>query len=974
MATTAILRSSNLVFAKYVKQSLVEKDRASDWIVALKCQPVKLRPIKTPTVIVSTINLVPVGRRRKRGTKAKMVRTKCVVAEEQALGIRFLKHFVGAASSRVGRLFGRVGDAMGGKVKNFFESVTKVVTREIENMARRLGVDLQKGFVQSAIVAAILACLIMIGRYSWEASLTVIILLLVYLNKEPIIDFARPFLSSALHILMSSSEGLCNMAKVLFHLNPSVKESLAAGEGIARAAAALDIDVEESTVIAEEQSGFFPIIKKSFMALMMLSLIRAPLTPGCFTAAVGWMRRFPRIVSEISGAKKGAQCTTDGLEDLIYETLSACGKAHLIPFSKKGRTLAIEVERFVSEQKLVATKPTVEVCKTVTKYIHALNAAKSACKGDAITVNALTNAMRTLTTYSDGEGITAMRMALPRPVPTFLVLMGAPGLGKTTCVQQLCRHLYNCARPEIQERTELNGGSHTFKRNYQTNFWEGFWGQYVTTYDDMGQHKERMTDKVNLAAEIVNVCNSDPFMLDMAFGGKGKTYFDSEFIIATTNMTNLYPLAAEHVRDVKAFARRFHLVYTLELNPKYAHFYVGNKVSNGLVRAEMAKDPNFRPYDIWQFKQVIGYCTDDVSQQEFGKPITFPQLLRLMLANHQEHATEFAFNQESAFEADTSEIILDGIDDYARDSPLLNDTSTDTRNDPSELICDEQSGVRAPAKLEIDEELEYPSWFQWASARIPLILGTLAVVTGTVYLASKFFGEDMIIADEQGQNTSQEFVSLHKNLVSIDMCDYEGNKTAHVGTGTVVRRNTILLNTHFLRGMANSGSSHVMVTRFSDRAQSFCPVSNFLSLRQATITGRDLTLLEYPALPAFSPDILAKFRSKAKHDFADTKKMLPDAVLVGCVAEGIRATDMSIVKYHVVATAQPTGRVNNRQGELLHEGYLSYGAFTLPGDCGSVLLDSTKQGGVICGMHTAACSNSAFATIVYREDLSLIHI
>jgi hypothetical protein len=147
--------------------------------------------------------------------------------------------------------------------------------------------------------------------------------------------------------------------------------------------------------------------------------------------------------------------------------------------------------------------------------------------------------------------------------PTSIMFLGCPGSGKSASVKFIERAIVHldfkeglATIPEL--RTEQ-----VYTCNFVDKFWSGYVNQKFTEIDDMFK-TENKEERSAEAQEIINLINTAAYPLNMAsLEEKGCTYFDSDYVFMTTNITDKAILKSRlqlGLTENKAFIRRLHLV------------------------------------------------------------------------------------------------------------------------------------------------------------------------------------------------------------------------------------------------------------------------------------------------------------------------------------------------------------------------------------------------------------------------------
>jgi hypothetical protein len=114
--------------------------------------------------------------------------------------------------------------------------------------------------------------------------------------------------------------------------------------------------------------------------------------------------------------------------------------------------------------------------------------------------------------------------------------------------------------------TVMDGKVHTADETYtyntQSEYWEGYANQKYVVIDDMFK-EEDIAIRLKQAADVIGMVNTVPFALNMAFGSKGHVYFNSSYVMCTTNIANdgyKQSTFQAGLTDAEAIKRRFHVI------------------------------------------------------------------------------------------------------------------------------------------------------------------------------------------------------------------------------------------------------------------------------------------------------------------------------------------------------------------------------------------------------------------------------
>lgn len=182
-----------------------------------------------------------------------------------------------------------------------------------------------------------------------------------------------------------------------------------------------------------------------------------------------------------------------------------------------------------------------------------------------------------------------------RVEPEFLLLRGAPGIGKTLMTVFMASH--------VMVRSGLISGddpeavqSNIFQKG-NSPYWNGYSGQITLVKDDAYQLVDQPNVDENEFISDIRAISSWSYPLNFAdLDSKGKIYFTSQFIIGTTNRDNL-----EHSRESiyapEAVYRRIAHPYTLDVVPEFKN--EDGTLNFNKYEVEKNKSQTF-PWHIWR--------------------------------------------------------------------------------------------------------------------------------------------------------------------------------------------------------------------------------------------------------------------------------------------------------------------------------------------------------------------------------------
>lgn len=138
-----------------------------------------------------------------------------------------------------------------------------------------------------------------------------------------------------------------------------------------------------------------------------------------------------------------------------------------------------------------------------------------------------------------------------RQTPFHIQLMGDPGIGKSTLVQVITKNLRDTYFPDVTM-------SHCVYTRGNTDHFDGYSNQPIMVQDDMWS-----SDDYKQVSEILPLVSSVPLIVPMAELVDKGTFFDSKFIVSTTNTA--FPVTTA-VRCQNAIWRRRHIFAHVEMD------------------------------------------------------------------------------------------------------------------------------------------------------------------------------------------------------------------------------------------------------------------------------------------------------------------------------------------------------------------------------------------------------------------------
>lgn len=156
-----------------------------------------------------------------------------------------------------------------------------------------------------------------------------------------------------------------------------------------------------------------------------------------------------------------------------------------------------------------------------------------------------------------------------RPETACVAFRGTAGIGKTVLLDAFIQRTLAKVIPKEEREKMDNDFTDEIYSHGSGEYWEGFRNQKVLVIDDWLQSNVVAGSTENDAMTLIRAVNGWPWPLNMAFGGKGCTFFRSPLCCLTTNATNLAH-AKPAVHSLDALVRRIHYPYTIELLDDWA--------------------------------------------------------------------------------------------------------------------------------------------------------------------------------------------------------------------------------------------------------------------------------------------------------------------------------------------------------------------------------------------------------------------
>lgn len=154
-----------------------------------------------------------------------------------------------------------------------------------------------------------------------------------------------------------------------------------------------------------------------------------------------------------------------------------------------------------------------------------------------------------------------------RPEPEMVLLVGAPGVGKTCMISRMAMSILLMAGETTPE--------HALKNIWQkgsSEYWNGYVRQKAVIFDDLFQKLDKVGCAESEVFDIIRMISNWTYPLNMAdLESKGKIQFDSPLVLGTTNCYNITQSTWNQVINNKeALLRRIHHPVYVQVSQEYA--------------------------------------------------------------------------------------------------------------------------------------------------------------------------------------------------------------------------------------------------------------------------------------------------------------------------------------------------------------------------------------------------------------------
>jgi hypothetical protein len=215
-----------------------------------------------------------------------------------------------------------------------------------------------------------------------------------------------------------------------------------------------------------------------------------------------------------------------------------------------------------------------------------------------------------------------------RMEPLTILLRGASGVGKSVMTEPFITRLLARILPkDMLGEFEKRPTEYIYNRMPEHAYWDGYQGQMVTVFDDMGQCVDVAGNPDNEYMSIIRATNIFPYALHMAsLEEKGSTLFTSKIVICTTNSKTFTHVQSIHHKE--ALIRRFDLIVDVDVNRSVDEITGEYKYAvqrPGCDEFKVRKDIAYTD-DVWRFHEMTNVRVDHSGM--VAHTYTFPGIIK----------------------------------------------------------------------------------------------------------------------------------------------------------------------------------------------------------------------------------------------------------------------------------------------------------------------------------------------------------
>jgi len=242
-----------------------------------------------------------------------------------------------------------------------------------------------------------------------------------------------------------------------------------------------------------------------------------------------------------------------------------------------------------------------------------------------VTLRAVANSIETIRRLFRVKGWN-VQGSKQEPVP--LMIYGASSVFKSNIIKYLSSVLVKSILPRDKLRKpDFDVEKYVYARNPAQEYWDGYTPEkLVCLFDDFGQMRDNATGGVSEGLEAIRCINGFSYPLHMAsLEEKANTFFNCQFVVATTNTRNPQFQSITHM---DAYKRRWTHFYEQEIRPTYlkdTSDRSSRNVNYDLLRNNPLDPAHVTPSVVWFHK------LDKEGVRVGDPPIGFDELVAILL-------------------------------------------------------------------------------------------------------------------------------------------------------------------------------------------------------------------------------------------------------------------------------------------------------------------------------------------------------
>lgn len=448
---------------------------------------------------------------------------------------------------------GALGTVTVGLVKGVRGIASKV--GDLINQAQTVSGALKKnlGGLLGSLESMVTAFKKIAGRAIWFVPMALVLYYVFQMLSLPL-----PFLVTVFGVI-----GLSIFGKALWNRISEFFRDRDGGLSGTLAATATDPEVET-------QSGTTSALAKLAATLLAFSVFGKSFKPSNVT-------EFCKRISMLDRMSGGWECfikwVTSAIECTVNFVRERCGYDRVKLFNKaKDRTAEWMTEVDEMQRVYNTAEAPIDVA-TINKMIKLVNTGfelKTIYMGNPELIRPITVYLNTISSLLSAHLGSVNARNNYRFEPAMVCFLGDPGIGKSMMAVPFCAALLleSGLMPPGSTADEVT--SQIFQKD-NGDYWNGYDNQLVNVMDDIFQQRADVSDKENEYMTLIRAIGSWSFPLNMAdVSSKGKYYYTSKIVFATTNVRSIHSEAAMVLNEPGAVARRIAFPYELRLVKEYA--------------------------------------------------------------------------------------------------------------------------------------------------------------------------------------------------------------------------------------------------------------------------------------------------------------------------------------------------------------------------------------------------------------------